>query len=267
LRADAACGNVTRPAKVSGQFPPDFPDSTKACFDAHHGRYGSPRIQHALRRAGLRVGKARLERTMRELGLRARPPRRFRVTTKADASHGTAPNVLARQFTATRPNERWVTDITYLWTAEGWCYLAVIIDLYARVVVGWAVSTDISTQLALDALDMALRRRRGLSELLHHSDRGCQYTSSDYRAVLANQGIAVSMSRRGNCWDNAPAESFFSTLKHELIYGRRWASLDELRPALFEYIEVFYNRRRLHSALGYRTPAELEHDYHAARAA
>ncbi|MFT3922246.1 MAG: IS3 family transposase [Myxococcales bacterium] len=230
--------------------------------------YGSPRVRKELRRRGIRVGKRRVERAMRSLGLCARPRRRFRVTTAANPRHPVEPNVLNREFRAERPNQRWVTDISYVWTDEGWCYLAVIIDLFSRTVVGWALDAMLSTQLPLAALDMALRRRRpDAAGLLHHSDRGCQYTSQEYRSELAQRGLSVSMSRKGNCWDNAVAESFFSTIKAELIHGRRWAGRLELRSAVFEYIEVFYNRRRLHSSLGYRTPAEFEKDYTAAQAA
>ncbi len=230
--------------------------------------YGSPRVRHELLRLGIRVSKRRVERAMRCLGLCARPRRRFRVTTAANPRHSVEPNVLDREFTAERPNQRWVTDISYVWTEEGWCYLAVILDLFSRAIVGWSLDANLSAALPLAALDMALRRRCPDADgLLHHSDRGCQYTSLQYRSALAEWGIAVSMSRKGNCWDNAVAESFFSTIKAELIHGRRWAGRLELRSAVFEYIEVFYNRRRLHSALGYRTPAEIENEYIAAQAA
>jgi putative transposase len=230
-------------------------------------RYGSPRVQKALQRSGLRVGKRRVERAMRGMGLFARTRRHFRVTTAANPAHETAPNTLNREFSATQPNQRWVTDITYVWTDEGWCYLAVILDLFSRSVVGWALDANLSTNLPLAALDMALRRRAPASGLLHHSDRGSQYTSAEYRAALAQQGIEVSMSRKGNCWDNAVAESFFSTIKAELIHRHRWADSLELRSAVFEYIEVFYNRKRLHSSLSYQTPLEIEADYNAALAA
>jgi transposase InsO family protein len=172
-----------------------------------------------------------------------------------------AANVLDREFTASRPNERWVTDISYVWTNEGWCYLAVILDLFSRSVVGWALDATLNTSLPLAALGMAVRRRRPEAGLLHHSDRGCQYTSADYRSVLSELGVTVSMSRKGNCWDNAVAESFFATLKTELVYARSWPTRLELRAAVFEYIEVFYNRRRLHSSVGYRTPAKVESDF------
>jgi transposase InsO family protein len=255
------------------------PDSARSASDAallgkvqevhaeSERRYGSPRILQQLRRTGIRVGKRRVERAMRSLGLRARTKRQFRITTAANPSHRVEPNVLGRRFVASRPNERWVTDITYVQTEQGWCYLAAILDLYSRAVVGWALDATLCTNLPLAALDHALKRRQPGPGLLHHSDRGCQYTSFEYREALRNSGIAVSMSRKGNCWDNAVAESFFSTLKLELVHGRRWSDRAELRSALFEYIEIFYNRRRLHSSIGYRTPAELEDEYNAARAA
>jgi transposase InsO family protein len=230
------------------------------------GAYGSPRVLEALRIKGVSASKRRVERTMRALGLQGRKRRRFRVTTKANPAHPAAANVLDRNFVADRPNQRWATDISYVWTDEGWCYLAVILDLFSRAVVGWALDTTLTTQLPLRALDMAMRRRAPSSSLLHHSDRGCQYTSQEYRQALDDLGINVSMSRKGNCWDNAVAESFFATIKTELIYDRRWVTRIELRAAVFEYIEVFYNRRRLHSTLGYKSPAQFEKD-HAAIAA
>jgi len=242
-------------------------ERVRAVHEQSRGRYGSPRVLHTLRRDGLRVSKRRVERAMRGLGLVARRRRRFRVTTAADARHAVEPNLLARDFTAQRPNERWVTDITYVWTDEGWCYLAVILDLYSRAVVGWALDATLATTLPLRAFDAALRRRSPSAGLLHHSDRGCQYTSADYRKALRELGVTVSMSRKGNCWDNAVAESFFSTLKTELIADRRWRSRLELRTEVFEYIEAFYNRRRLHSSLGYKTPAEVENEYALANAA
>lgn len=225
------------------------------------GRYGSPKIRVELQRRGERVSKRRVERIMRGAGIVGVQRRRHRTTTRANSAHPVEPNVLARDFTASRPDQRWVTDITYIWTDEGWAYLAAILDLYSRAIVGWALSASLSTDLPLAALNMALLRRTPGRELLHHSDRGCQYTSAAYRDELAARGITVSMSRRGNCWDNAVAESFFATLKCELVYTKRWSSRAELRASLFEYLETFYNRRRLHSALGYRAPAEVEAAY------
>lgn len=231
------------------------------------GTYGSPRVLATLKERGESASKRRVERALRSLGLRGRAPRRWRSTTRANPLHPVVGNVLDRDFTASRPNERWVTDITYIWTDEGWCYLAAILDLFSRSVVGWALDSTLSTSLPLAALDMAVRRRGPSHGLLHHSDRGCQYTSTEYRDVLAELGVTVSMSRKGNCWDNAVAESFFATLKTELIYGRTWPTRLELRAAVFEYIEVFYNRRRLHSSVAYRTPAQVESDFALANAA
>lgn len=229
--------------------------------DQSRGTYGSPRVHRELRRQGELVGLRTVERLMREAGIAGVQPKRFTTTTKSDPSHATEPNLLDRDFTAVKPNERWVTDITYIWTDEGWCYLAAIIDLFTRGVVGWALSTSLATELPLQALENALAKRKPAKGLLHHSDRGCQYTSADYRKALAEREIAVSMSRRGNCWDNAVAESFFGTLKTELIYRQRWTSVAQVRAALFDYIEVFYNRSRLHSSIGYRTPAEVDAAY------
>jgi putative transposase len=240
----------------------------RAVYERSAKRYGSPRVLRQLQREGLQVGKTRVERAMRGMGLVARAPRRFVVTTAANPKHGVEPNVLARRFEATRPNERWVTDITYIWTNEGWVYLAVILDLFSRAVVGWALDTSLSTRLPLAALRMAQRCRRPPAGLMHHSDRGCQYTSADYRAALGKLGVTVSMSRKGNCWDNAVAESFFATLKAELIRPKReWSGPLELRAAVFEYTEIFYNRQRLHSTLEYKTPAEVEREYALAEAA
>jgi putative transposase len=226
--------------------------------------YGSPRVLRELRAQGVRTSKRRIERAMRGMGLTPPAARKRVQTTVRDPSHPVAPNELARDFKATRPNERWVTDITYVWTDEGWAYVATILDLFSRAVVGWSIDVTATTRLTLAALQSAVQKRRPTEGLLHHSDRGCQYTSGVYRQRLEALGITVSMSRTGNCWDNAVAESFFATLKNELVHRRRWRSVLELRTALFEYIEVFYNRRRLHSSLDYRTPAAVEQEYFAA---
>jgi putative transposase len=243
-------------------------EAIRAIFRASGETYGSPRVLRELQGAGFHVGKRRVERAMRSMGITPPPiSRRVPRTTIQDRTHPVAPNELARDFTATRPNERWVTDITYAWTDEGWAYIAVILDLFSRSVVGWAIDSSLSTRLPLAALHTAITRRRPGEGLLHHSDRGCQYTSAAYREVLATLGVTVSMSRTGNCWDNAVAESFFATLKNELVYRRTWSNRIELRRALFEYIEVFYNRRRLHSSNGYKTPDALEQSCFAAQAA
>jgi putative transposase len=230
-------------------------------------RYGSPRVHAELGDRGHRVSRKRVARLMRQRGLAGRRRRRFRATTDSRHAFPVAANVLARQFEQPAPNVAWVTDITYLPTGEGWLYLAAILDLCSRAVVGWAVSARITRALTLEALDMALLRRRPHPGLLHHSDRGSQYASGDYRAALADQGIVCSMSRRGNCWDNAVAESFFATLKVELVHDAAWATRTAARVELFEYIEVFYNGQRRHSSLGYLSPRAFEHQRAEQRAA
>ena len=195
---------------------------------------------------------------MRLQGLRARHRRRFRTTTDSAHEFPVARNILKRNFEVEAPNSTWVTDITYIWTREGWLYLAVILDLFSRRVVGWAMSEQITRKLALAALNMALSRRQPPRGLIHHSDRGSQYASGDYRRMLAANNIVCSMSRRGDCWDNAVAESFFSTIKLELVYENDWATRAEARAAIFEYLEVFYTRVRRHSSLGFLSPVEFE---------
>jgi transposase InsO family protein len=229
-----------------------------AIYQEHRGRYGSPRVHVELRDRGYRTGRKRVARLMREQSLRARHRRRYRTTT--DSRHGLpiSPNVLARQFIAAAPNRAWVTDITYIWTVEGWLYLAVMLDLFSRRVVGFALSDRIDLQLARDALMMAIGQRQPALGLLHHSDRGSQYASYRYQQMLDEHDMVCSMSRRGDCWDNAVAESFFATLKVELVYRSQWRSRAQACTAIFEYIELYYNRRRKHSALGYRSPVEFE---------
>jgi transposase InsO family protein len=230
-----------------------------AIYQESRGRYGSPRVHVELRDRGYRTGRKRVARLMREQSLRARHKRRYRTTT--DSRHGlpVSSNVLARRFSATAPNLVWVTDITYIWTLEGWLYLAVMLDLFSRRVVGFALSERIDLKLALDALKMALKQRQPQLGLLHHSDRGSQYASYQYRQMLDKHAMVCSMSRLADCWDNAVAESFFATLKVELVYPSQWRTRAEARSAIFEYIELFYNRSRKHSALGYRSPVEFEH--------
>ena len=219
--------------------------------------YGSPRIHAELRARGQCTSRKRVARLMRASGLAARRRRHFRVP-KPSTALATVGNVLDRQFAAPAPNRRWVTDITYLTTVQGWLYLAVVLDLFSRRVVGWATSDRLGEGLALEALTMSLARRRPAGGLVHHSDRGPQYVSDQYGSVLARHGIVMSLSRPGNCWDNAVAESFFATLKVELVYEARWLTRAAAERALFDYIEVFYNGQRRHSSLGYLSPRAFE---------
>ena len=221
--------------------------------------YGSPRIQIKLREAGQRHGRNRIGRLMREQDLCGRQKKRYRVLT-TDSRHDEpiAPNRLAEAPAARRANQIWVADITYVLTAQGWVYVAAILDLYSRRIVGWAVSQHINTALVLMALSMALAHRQPAAGLIFHSDRGVQYASADYRRALTAAGLVASMSRKANCYDNAAMEAFWSTFKLELVYRRQFEDASQLRQALFDYIEVFYNRQRLHSALGYQPPAAFE---------
>lgn len=227
----------------------------KAAFMASRQTYGSPRVHAHLLAQGCHVGLNRVTRLMRENGLSVRPRRGFRcTTTQRDPAHAVAPNVLDRDFSASQPNEKWVTDVTFLPTDEGWLYLATMLDLYNREVVGWAMDDCNDQNLTARALRMALETHQPPQGLLHHSDRGSTYTAHDYRQLLCEHGIECSMSRKGNCWDNSVAESFFSTLKKDLVHRARFATKRQAAAAIFEYLEVFYNRVRLHSTLGYKTP-------------
>jgi transposase InsO family protein len=220
--------------------------------------YGSPSIWDALIKQGHGVGKHRIARLMRAEGIRAKTVKKWRATTQSSHRMPVAANVLDRQFSITRPNRGWAGDITYVWTTEGWLYLAVVLDLYSRAVIGWALEARLTGDLARQALTMAIRHRAPTSGLLHHSDRGSQYAATAYQQLLTTHGMTGSMSRRGNCWDNACVESFFGTLKRELIYHRQYRTREEATQDIFEYIEVFYNRLRRHSTLGYYSPAEFE---------
>jgi putative transposase len=252
----ASCG---RPRSSRSRRDEELAERVAEAHLTSRRRYGSPRVHAELKAAGERVGRKRVARLMREKNLAARTRRRFRATTDSP-KHGfpVAPNVLERDFTATAPNQAWVTDITFVWTAQGWLYLAVILDLFSRRVVGWATSQNVDRHLALAALDKALALRRPRAGLVHHSDRGSTYASSDYRKALETRGIECSMSRSGDCWDNAVAESFFSSLKRELeeiddLESRAGATL-----LIGEYIDGFYNVQRRHSAIDYQSPIEFE---------
>ena len=222
-------------------------------------RYGSPRVHAALRIQGRGVSRGRIERLMHRHGIRAimASPRRVRTT---DSRHSLpiAPNLIERNFTAAAPNRLWLADITYIPTAEGWLYLAATMDLFSRKIVGWAMRDHMRVELVSSALTMAIRQQRPDAGLIHHSDRGVQYASHDYRAALSGAGITASMSRKADCYDNAPMESFFHTLKTELVHHRQYNTRAEARRDLFAYIEGFYNRTRLHSAIGYISPIQME---------
>jgi putative transposase len=220
--------------------------------------YGSPSIWDALLKQGHRIGEHRVARLMRQDGIRAKTVKKWRATTQSQHQFPVAANTLDRQFTVESPNRVWAGDLTYVWTTEGWLYLAVVLDLYSRLVIGWAMGQRLTGELAEQALLMALTNRQPSAGLLHHSDRGSQYAATSYQQLLATHGITASMSRKGNCWDNACIESFFGTLKRELVYHRHYATRDDAIRDIFEYIEVFYNRQRRHSTLGYHSPAEYE---------
>ena len=244
------------PRKIANR---ELLDDIQRVHAHHRERYGAPRIHAELRAEGQTVSRKRIERVMRQHSIRARAPRRYRVCT-TDSKHSlpVAPNLLDRKFVADRPNQVWLADITYIATGEGWLYLAVILDLFTRKVVGWAMRDHMRAELTIAALTMAIQRRRPGAGLIHHSDRGSQYAAGDYRDILQNATIVQSMSRKGNCWDNAPMESFFGTLKTELVHQREYPDRDAARRDLFAYIEGYYNRQRIHSAIGYITPEQAE---------
>jgi transposase InsO family protein len=230
----------------------------KAAHKAGRGNYGSPRVLRALRKQGKRIGKKRVERLMRVEGIAGRKRKKFCVTTDSRHDDPIAPNVLQRNFETPVPNAVWVTDVTYVWTHEGWLYLAAILDLCSRRVVGWATSSNNDTQLALDALARAKNSRMPLLGLVHHSDRGSVYASGDYRAALKSLGAVASMSRKGDCWDNAVAESFFATIKGEALDEHDFETRADANAVIGDYIDAFYNVTRMHSTLGYVSPIEFE---------
>jgi len=234
-------------------------DDIRQVHGASGGRYGSPRVHAALRAGGRRVGRGRIERLMRHHGVRGLIAQRRRVQT-TDSRHAfpVAPNLLDRKFTAAAPNQVWLADLTYIATGEGWLYMAAIMDLHTRKIIGWSMRDHLRAELATSALMMATQRQRPGAGLTHHSDRGVQYACGDYQTALGQAGITPSMSRRANHLDNAPMESFFHMLKTELVHHRTYATRDEAKRDLFAYVEGFYNHQRLHSALDYRTPDQAE---------
>jgi putative transposase len=221
------------------------------------GAYGSPRMVRELHHRGFPAGKERVERLMRDNGIKARHKRRFKATTDSRHTLPVAPNLLERNFQTAAPNQVWTADLTYIWTDEGWLYLAIVLDLFNREVVGWPIKPNMTSDIVIDALSMACFRRKPAAGLIHHSDRGSQYASHAFQAQLKEYGMVCSMSGKGNCWDNAPTESFFNSLKNERVYGTRYNTRDEAKADLFDYIEPFYNRKRSHSTLGYVSPMKF----------
>jgi putative transposase len=252
----------SRPASAREMANRELKAKIKQVLEESGQTYGSPRIYQVMRKMGLLCSENRVARLMRAEGLRAKQVRRFRSTTKRNESHRPAPNLLQRDFDAARPDQKWLADITYIPTSQGWLYLAAILDLYGRRVVGWAMAERMTTDLTLRALKMALQQRRPGPGLVHHSDQGSQYTDHRYQALLATRGIEASMNGAGTWYDNAPMESFFGTLKSERVHHLVYRNHDEATTDLFYYIEGWYNRRRLHSSLAYESPETFEQLYH-----
>jgi putative transposase len=250
-------GSPTRTRLTDGQMLALI----QAIHKALKGAYGSPRRVRELRDRGFPASKERVERLMREHGIRARHKRRFKATTDSKHSLPVAPNLLAREFAPRAPNEVWTADLTYLWTDEGWLYLAVVLDLFNREVVGWSIKSRMTADIVIDALAMAWFRRKPAPGLIHHCDRGSQSASHAFQKRLTEYRMICSMSRKGNCWDNAPTESFFNSLKNERVLGTRYSTKAAAEADLFDDIEPFYNRRRQHSTLGYASPVKFLEDW------
>ena len=249
----------TRPVCARARTDAVLSAAVRSSFLLSDRTYGARRVLPDVRAAGHRCGRHRIERLMKAQALRARPKRRALPPDTGERSvHAIAPNVLERQFTATGPNQKWVADFTYVWTHEGWLYVAVVLDLFSRRVVGWSMQATMTAQLVTDALVMAVWRRSPPASLLHHSDQGSQYTSEPFQRLLSELGVTCSMSRSGNVWDNSVMESFFSTLKTERVHRRLYRSRSQARQDIFDYIERFYNPRRRHSTLGNSSPVEFE---------
>jgi putative transposase len=247
-----------RPESARVQRDRELLTEIRRVHQASKGVYGSPRVHAELVAEGVPVGRHKVAQLMRSARLRGCPKRRYRTTTQRDPSHRVARNLLKQDFTADRPNQRWASDITYIPTRQGWLFLAVVMDLYSRRIVGWSMSRWSDRRLVVNALRMAVKARRPAGPLIHHSDRGGQYTSDDFRNELANNGIDCSMSSTGNCYDNAVVESFFGVLKRERVIRVRYRNREQARADLFEYIEVFYNRKRRHGYLGNISPVDFE---------
>jgi len=252
----------TRPISAREMANRELVKRIEAVYNDSYETYGSPRIYLELKDQGVACSEKRVARLMRLRGLRAKQVRRYKSTTKRNKKHPVAPNLLKRDFSTDRPDQKWLTDITYIPTREGWLYLAAVLDLYGRRIVGWAMSDRMTADLTISALKMAIRQRQPGSGLIHHSDQGSQYTDGTYQVLLKDHGIRASMNGVGTWYDNAPMESFFGTLKSERVHHRVYETRDDARPDLFFYIEGFYNRRRRHSSLDYLSPLAYEQLYH-----
>lgn len=233
----------------------------KAIFDEYKGIYGSPRLHAELRDQGIKCSRKRVARLMRENGLRAKAARKFKATTNSKHNYPVHPNLLEQNFVVDAPNKVWTADITYIWTGEGWLYLAIVLDVYSRKIVGWSMSERMTRHLVMSALAMAYWQRKPEPGLIHHSDRGSQYASYDYQDMLKDFGMVCSMSKSGDCYDNAITETVFHSLKMELIFDTYFATRAEAKSAIFTYIEELYNRKRKHSSLGYCSPVKFEQQY------
>jgi putative transposase len=252
-------GWLTRPRSERSHSNEELAGKVRASFLASDRTYGARRVWHDLIAEGIGCGLHRIERLMRLQALKARPRRRRLPPDPGERqTNAVAPNVLDRGFEASAPNRKWIADFTYIWTAEGWLYVAAVVDLFSRRVVGWSMSATMTAQFVTDALIMAIWRRGRPQALLHHSDRGSQYTSEQFQRLMADHGVTCSMSRSGNCWDNAAMESFFSSLKTERTARKTYRTRDEAKADVFDYIERFYNPKRRHSTIGYLSPMEFE---------
>jgi putative transposase len=247
-----------RPPSQHSQKDAQLAEYVKTAFQANRRVYGNPRIHAELRDQGIKCAPKRVARLMREQGLFAKRPRHRTITTKSEPGAQVAPNLLQRDFSAEQPNTKWVADTTYIWTAEGWLYLAVVLDLFSRMVVGWSMAATQDATLVVQALRMAITRRRPQAGLLHHTDRGSTYTSESYQALLQQEGMVVSMSRTADCYDNAAMESFFHSFKGECVDGQSFQTRSQARSSTFDYVETFSNRTRSHSTLQYLSPLAYE---------
>lgn len=250
---------LSRPPSRRDQANEVLDEKIKVIYMENKQRYGAPRITRVLQSKAVNCSHTRVERRMKQLGLKAIAKRKFKVTTDSKHNNPVFNNVLNRDFTTTAVNQKWAADITYVPTDEGWLYLAIVMDLHSRAVIGWSMSKRMKKDLVCDALLMALFKRRFPQGVIMHSDRGSQYCSKKYRAIIRNNKLIGSMSRKGNCWDNAIAESFFHTLKIELVHANRYETRIAARQSIFQYIEGYYNQKRMHSAIDYKTPIEVEY--------